>query len=145
MYDDLWTGAKGMYKLEPVIADGGEVILYAPHITEFSYTHGPIIEEIGFHVRDYFAKQWEQFKDYPWGVIAHSTHVRGMGSYVDGIEKPRITVTLATGIARDRVERVKLNYRDPATIDPQDWANREDEGILLVPHAGEILYRLKDA
>jgi nickel-dependent lactate racemase len=145
MYDDLWTGAKGMYKLEPVIADGGEVILYAPHISEFSYTHGPVIEEIGFHVRDYFAKQWEQFKEYPWGVIAHSTHLRGLGSYADGIEKPRITVTLASSISRERVERVGLNYRDPATIDPQDWANRADEGILLVPHAGEILYRLKDA
>ena len=36
MYDDIWTGAKGFYKLEPVVADGGEVILYAPHITEIS-------------------------------------------------------------------------------------------------------------
>ena len=32
-YDDIWTAAKGFYKLEPVVADGGEVILYAPHIT----------------------------------------------------------------------------------------------------------------
>ena len=25
MYDDLWTAAKGMYKTEPAVADGGEV------------------------------------------------------------------------------------------------------------------------
>ncbi len=143
MYDDIWTAAKGMYKLEPVAADGGEVIIYAPHITEISYTHGKILDEIGYHVRDYFLKQWDKFKDYPWGVLAHSTHLKGMGTYENGVERPRVTVTLATGIPEERVRRVNLNYRDPATIDPADFANREDEGILLVPHAGEMLYRLK--
>ncbi|HEX9067842.1 MAG TPA: lactate racemase domain-containing protein, partial [Ktedonobacterales bacterium] len=61
MYDDLWTAAKAMYKTEPVIADGGEVIIYAPHITEVSYTHGKLIDEVGYHVRDYFLKQWDLF------------------------------------------------------------------------------------
>lgn len=144
MYDDLWTGAKGMYKLEPVVADGGEVIIYAPHISEISYTHGHIITEIGYHVRDYFTKQWEHFKDYPWGVLAHSTHLRGIGTYENGIERPRIQVTLATGISPERCAAVNLGYRDPASIRPEEWGGREGEGILLVPHAGEILYRLKD-
>ncbi|MCD6289777.1 MAG: DUF2088 domain-containing protein [Anaerolineae bacterium] len=143
MYDDIWTAAKGMYKLEPVVEDGGEVIIYAPHITELSYTHGRILDEIGYHVRDYFLKQWDKFKHYPWGVLAHSTHLRGMGTYENGVEKPRIKVTLATGIPRERCERVNLGYRDPATIDPEEWMGREDEGILVVPHAGEMLYRLK--
>ena len=144
LYDDLWTAAKGMYKLEPVVADGGEVIIYAPHIDEISYTHGRILDEIGYHVRDYFLKQWDRFQHYPWGVLAHSTHLRGMGTYVDGVERPRIQVTLATGIPRERCERVNLGYRDPATIDPAAWAGREDEGILLVPHAGEMLYRRRN-
>ncbi len=144
MYDDIWTAAKGMYKLEPVIADGGEVIIYAPHITEFSYTHGETLAKIGYHVRDYFTKQWDKFKDYPGGVLAHSTHLKGMGTYdpVDG-EHPRINVTLATGISEERCRAHNLGYRDPATIDPADFANREDEGILLVPKAGEMLYRLR--
>jgi len=145
MYDDIWTAAKGMYKLEPVVADGGEVIIYAPHIDEISYTHGAVIDEVGYHVRDYFVKQWERFKDYPWGVLAHSTHLRGIGSYdaASGIESPRIQVTLATGIPRERCEMVNLGYRDPATIDPAQFAGREEEGVLLVPHAGEMLYRLR--
>jgi nickel-dependent lactate racemase len=143
MYDDLWTGAKGMYKLEPVVAAGGEVILYAPHITEISYTHGHILDEIGYHVRDYFVKQWDRFRDYPWGVLAHSTHLRGIGAYDDGIERPRIRVTLATGIPRERCELVNLGYRDPATIQPEEWGERREDDILLVPHAGEYLYRLK--
>ncbi|RME83864.1 MAG: hypothetical protein D6775_07030, partial [Caldilineae bacterium] len=143
MYDDIWTAAKGMYKLEPVIADGGSVTIYAPHIDEISYTHGRILDEIGYHVRDYFVKQWDRFKHYPWGVIAHSTHLRGMGTYENGVERPRIDVILATRIPKERCERVGLGYRDPDTIHPDEWAGREDEGILLVPHAGEMLYRLK--
>ena len=143
MYDDIWTAAKGMYKLEPVVSDGGEVIIYAPHIDEISYTHGAVIDAVGYHVRDYFVKQWERFGDYPWGVLAHSTHLRGIGGYdaATGSESPRIQVTLATGIPRARCELVNLGYRDPATIDPAQFAGRE--GILLVPHAGEMLYRLR--
>ncbi len=145
MYDDIWTGAKGMYKTEPCIADGGEVIIYAPHITEFSSVHGTAITEIGYHVRDYFAKQWDKFKHIPWGVLAHSTHLRGAGTYVDGVEKPRIGVTLATGISAADCRAANLGYRDPATIDPAAFAGREAEGVLLVPKAGENLYRLKRA
>ena len=145
MYDDLWTAAKGMYKMEPAIADGGEVIIYAPHITEVSYTHGELLDEVGYHVRDYFLKQWERFKGYPWGVLAHSTHLRGAGIYEHGVERPRIQVTLATGIPRERCERIGLGYLDPATVDPEAWAGREDEGILLVRRAGEMLYRVKSA
>lgn len=143
MYDDVWTGAKGMYKMEPVIADGGEVIIYAPNITEFSYTHGKVLDEIGYHVRDYFAKQWERFNGFPWGVLAHSTHLRGAGTYEDGIETPRIRVTLATGISPERCAQLNLGYCDPATLDLDKLAKLESEGILLVPHAGETLYRLK--
>jgi nickel-dependent lactate racemase len=146
MYDDIWTGAKGMYKLEPAIADGGEVILYAPHITEFSYTHGVFLERIGYHCRDYFLKQWERFADVPRGVIAHSTHLIGQGSYdaLTRVEALRIRVTLATSISEERCRRVNLRYMDPKTIKFEDWERREHQGVKLVPHAGETLYRLKN-
>ena len=141
IYDDLWTAAKAMYKTEPAIADGGEVIIYAPHITEISYTHGKLIDEVGYHVRDYFTKQWHRFKDVPGSILAHSTHVKGMGTFEHGIEKPRISVTLATGISEERCKRVNLGYIDYKKIHIDEWSNREQEGILLVPHAGEMLYR----
>jgi lactate racemase len=145
MYDDIWTAAKGMYKLEPAIADGGEVIIYAPHVSEVSYTHGHILDQIGYHVRDYFLKQWDKFKDYPGGVLAHSTHLRGMGEYnaETGVETPRVNVTLATAIPEDRCRRLSVGYLDPKTIDLDQWRDREAEGILLVPKAGEMLYRVK--
>jgi lactate racemase len=146
MYDDIWTGAKGMYKLEPAMADGGEVVLYAPHITEFSYTHGAFLDRIGYHCRDYFLKQWERFSDVPRGVIAHSTHLIGQGTYYasTGVETLRIKVTLATGIPEERCRRLNLSYVNPNSIRFEDWQGREDEGVKLVPHAGETLYRLKN-
>ncbi len=143
MYDELWVGGKGVYKTEPVVADGGEVIIYAPHIKEISVVHGEGIKKVGYHVRDYFLAQWDRFKDIPWGALAHSTHVKGAGTYVDGVEKPRIQVTLATGIPEAECRQVNLGYRDPKTIDPSTFANREAEGILLVPRAGEYLYRMR--
>jgi nickel-dependent lactate racemase len=143
MYDDLWTAAKGMYKTDPAVSDGGEVVIYAPHIDEVSYVHGAYIDEVGYHVRDYFLAQWESFRHLPWGVLAHSTHLRGDGTYEAGVERPRIRVTLATGISRERCRRIGLGYLDPATVDPEEWAGREHEGVLLVRRAGEILYRVK--
>jgi nickel-dependent lactate racemase len=145
MYDDLWTAAKAMYKTEPAIAEGGEVIIYAPHITEVSNTHGKLIDEVGYHVRDYFVKQWDRFKHIPGRILAHSTHVKGTGTYdeASGIETPRITVTLATGIPEEHCRRINLGYADYRLIDPETWKGREHEGILYVPHAGEMLYRAR--
>ncbi len=145
LYDDLWTAAKGMYKTEPAVSDEGEVVIYAPHIDEVSYTHGKVLDEIGYHCRDYFLKQWDRFKSYPWGVLAHSTHVRGLGAYdaATGIESPRIRVTLATGIPRERCEKINLGYLDPTSVCVNEWEGRESEGILVVPHAGEMLFRVR--
>lgn len=142
MYDELWTGAKCMYKLEPVLADGGELIIYAPHIREICVTHKKYIEKIGYHCRDYFLKQWDKFRDYPWGVLAHSTHVRGVGTYENGVEKPRAKVTLATGISKEMCQQINLGWRDPSSIRISDFEGREDDGILLVPKAGEKLFQL---
>jgi nickel-dependent lactate racemase len=143
MYDELWVGAKATYKLEPVVADGGELIILAPHITRISQTHGALIERVGYHVRDYFVKQMDRFADVPLAVLAHSTHVKGMGTFENGTERPRINVVLATGIPEAVCRRVNLGYRDPSALREEDWTGREAEGRLLVPKAGEILYRLR--
>ena len=144
MYDDLWTAAKGVYKTEPAIADNGEVIVYAPHVRDVSVVHGALISEIGYHCRDYFVKQWDRFGHYPGGILAHSTHVKGLGHYDEArrIETPRIRVTLATGISREATEHVNLAYLDPATVDAAGWPTRIERGMLVVPRAGEMLYRV---
>jgi len=144
MYDEIWTAGKVMYKLEQVVADNGKLIIYAPHIDRISSTWGDYIEKIGYHVRDYFLVQMENFKDIPRGVLAHSTHVCGTGIYQNGIEKPRIEVVLATAIPKEKCEQIKLGYMNPSEVTIADYMGKEDEGILYVDHAGEILYRLED-
>jgi len=144
MYDELWTAAKAMYKLEAVVADGGELIIFAPHLDEVSYVHGGYIHEIGYHVLDYFLAQWSQFEHIPLGVLAHSTHMRGAGQFINGRESPRVKVSLASRIPPNVCEALALSYRDPKTIDPNQWKNREDEGILYVPKAGEMLYKIRN-
>jgi nickel-dependent lactate racemase len=145
MYDDLWTGGKCMYKIEPVVADGGKVIIYAPHITEISEVHGPVLKEVGYHTRDFFLAQWDDYRHHPWGTLAHSTHVKGIGTYEDGEEHPRVEVILATSIPEEVCRAVNLGYRDPATIRKTDFEGQEDDGVLLVPKAGEVLYRWSGA
>ena len=144
MYADMWTAAKGMYKMEPAMADGGEVIIYAPHVDEVSYVHGAMIEEIGYHCRDYFVGQWNRFGRYPGGILAHSTHLKGSGTYDadGGVETPRVRVTLATGITPDRCERINLGFVAHRTIDRQEWPTDSGHDRLLVPRAGEVLYRV---
>lgn len=140
-YQDMWTGAKGFYKVEPVVADGGQVVLYAPHITELSVMH-PQIARIGYHCRDYYVHQWDRFKHLPWGDLAHSTHLRGAGTYDDEHgERCRVTVTLATGIPEDVVRPAGLDHLDPASVDIEAWS--QDPATLVVPDAGEVLHRLR--
>lgn len=144
MYRELWLAGKCMYKLEPVVADGGTLVIYGPHIREISPTHGEWLLKIGYHVRDFFLAQWEKYKNVPWAVLAHSTHVKGIGTFRNGIEQPRIKVILATGIPEDICHHINLGYQDPNTIKPEELKGRENEGILVVPNAGEQLWRLSD-
>ncbi len=143
MYDEVWTAGKVMYKLEPVVADGGKLVIWAPHVKEISYTWGKHLDKIGYHVRDYFLKQMDRFRDVPRGVLAHSTHVRGVGTFEDGVERPRIDVVLATSIPEWKCREVNLGYMDPASIRLDDYRGREEEGVLFVDHAGEVLHRLE--
>lgn len=143
MYDELWTAGKAMYKLEPALAEGGELIIYAPHLDVVSHVHGNYIYEIGYHVLPYFLQQWERFKHIPLGVLAHSTHVRGDGRFENGLEYPRANVTLATRLPAEDCAQLALGYLNPDEVAVAAWQNREDEGILYVPKAGEMLYRLK--
>jgi nickel-dependent lactate racemase len=145
MYQDLWTAAKGMYKAEPVVADDGEVIIYAPHVDEVSFVHGRTLDEIGYHCRDYFVGQWDRFRHYPGGILAHSTHVKGLGTFDAGTgrETARIRVSLATSIPRERCDRINLGFTEPSTINPSVWAEEEDPETLVVARAGEKLFRLR--
>ena len=140
IYDELWTAAKSVYKLEGAVADGGELIVYAPWLTEVSGTHGRWIFQVGYHVLDYFLEQWEKFDTVPLAVLAHSSHVKGSGSFAGDREVSRISVQLATAINPGDCEQLNLGYVDPGTIDLDQTA---DTDTLVVRNVGEQLWRVK--
>ena len=144
IYEEIWVGGKAMYKLEPVVADGGELIIYGPQIRTISFVHGEQIRRIGYHVRDYFVKQWDKFRNEPKLILAHSTNVRGIGTFDEGVEHPRIAVTLATSIPEEICRSINLGYRDSQSIDLDRWRSTPGDDTFVVEDAGQVLYRLQN-
>lgn len=142
IYEDVWVGGKAMYKLEPIIADGGEIIIYGPQIRSFSFVHEEAITRVGYHVVEYFTGQWDRFEGESKLILAHSTNVRGQGIFRSGKEKPRVRVTLATSIPENMCTKVNLGYRDFRTIDIETWRSKNTDDSLVVDNAGQNLYRL---
>ena len=142
-YDEIWTAGKVAYKAETIVEDGGQLIIYAPHITEISFTHSKHIEQAGYHVKDYFAARMEKFSHIPEGVLSHIIAVKGAGSFEAGVEKPRINVVLATGIPEEKCKEINLEYMDPSKIKVEEWENRGKEGVIVIHDAGEVLYKVK--
>ena len=126
-------------RLTALVALGTHAPMDEAHL--ISETH-PEIYEIGDHCRDYFVKQWDTFSGVHWGVLAHSTHLRGAGTWdAEHGEHDRVRVTLATGIPEDVVRRANLGYLDPSTVDVA--AFEADGETFVVPNAGEVLFRLR--
>lgn len=144
IYEEVWVGGKAMYKLEPIVAPGGELIIYGPQIRAISFVHENEIRRIGYHVIEYFIKQWDRFSKEPKLIMSHSANVRGVGTFEDGVEHPRINVALATSIPAEVCTSVHLGYRDYRTIDLAAWRSRQNGDLLVVDNAGQNLYRLRD-
>lgn len=141
-YPDMWTAAKAMYKVEPIIEDGGEVVVYAPHVTSFSTAHASDLARVGYHVRDWHLAHFDELGEIPWRVLAHSTHLKGDGQYDRATgELPRIRVTLATGIPEAECRAHALGYLDPSAV-AAELAMGARAGTFVERNAGETLYRL---
>lgn len=136
-YDELWTGGKASYKLGAIIEDGGELIIHAPQITEFSRTHGEGIERFGYapieRIRELVGTSPELAKDLC--VAAHLAHV-AYGSQSNG--EQRFRITLSSAISRERCEAANLSYADPTEFDIENY--RGDANSLIVERAGRDLY-----
>ncbi len=144
-YDEIWTAGKGSYKLQfpGVMAKGGEVIIYAPHIQCFHSQQEMenSIKEIGYHCKEYVLQYVKEFPDFSRNVAAHVINVRGSGTYNQKTEEENcdFRVTLATGIPEDVCHKIGLGYRDPATIHREDFGNSNQ---LWIEHGGKYLYKL---
>ncbi len=142
-YDELWVGGKASYKLGAIVEDGGELIIFAPHLTKLSETHGALIEKYGYApievVRDMLGASQELRENLC--IAAHLAHVAYAGRVDDdGRVVPRFRITMATGIDEQTCKRVNLGYLDHRTFDPHSLAS--DPDTLIVKDAGRDLYKV---
>jgi len=142
-YDELWVGGKASYKLGAIIEEGGELIIYAPHLTKLSETHGELIERYGYapleSVRDMLGVSQELRENLC--IAAHLAHVAYAGRLDQhGQVVPRYQIKMATGLDEATCRRVNLGYLDYRTLDYE--AMREDPDTLVVADAGRDLYQM---
>ena len=140
-YDELWVGGKASYKLGAIVEDGGELIIFAPHLTKLSETHGTLIEKYGYAplevVRDMLGVSKELRENLC--IAAHLAHVAYAGRIdEDGKVVPRYRITMATGIDEQTCKRVNLGYLDYGTFDYETT----DPDTLIVNDAGRDLYKV---
>jgi lactate racemase len=142
-YDELWVGGKASYKLGAIIEEGGELIIYAPHLTRLSETHGALIEKYGYapleSVRDMLGVSQELRENLC--IAAHLAHVAYAGRLDDeGRVVPRYRITMASGLSEETCRRVNLGYLDYRTLDYESM--RADADTLIVSDAGRDLYQV---
>jgi nickel-dependent lactate racemase len=142
-YDELWVGGKASYKLGAIIEEGGELIIYAPHLTKLSQTHGALIEKYGYapleSVRDMLGLSEELRENLC--IAAHLVHVAYAGRLDDeGKIVPRYRIAMATGLDEATCRRVNLGYLDYRSFDYESL--RSDPDTLIVADAGRDLYQV---
>jgi len=145
-YDEIWTAGKGSYKLQStgVMASGGEIIIYAPHINCFHSRPemNLALRQIGYHCKDYVKKYLKSNPDFSKNIAAHVINVRGAGSFDvnSGKEEFDFKVTLATEIPQEVCKSVGLGYRNPDSIRKEDFIG---QGKLWIQNGGKYLYKIK--
>jgi len=142
--DDLWVGGKASYRLGPVIEEGGELIIYAPHVRCISETHGELIERYGYapleKIRELVAESPELQQNLC--VAAHLAHVSFAGRRsANGEIVPRYAITLASAIDEATCRQVNLGYTDPRKFRRDDYGS--DADTLIVEQAGRDLYLVR--
>ena len=145
-YDEMWVGGKASYKLGAIVEDGGELIIYAPHLTKISETHGALIEKYGYAplevVRDMLGASAELRENLC--IAAHLAHVAYAGRTDEhGRVVPRYRITMATGLDEETCRRVNLAYLDHRTLDLESLNSQPD--TLVVKDAGRDLYKAEQS
>jgi nickel-dependent lactate racemase len=140
-YDELWVGGKASYKLGGIIEEGGELIIYAPHLNAISETHGLLIEKYGYapldKVREMVALSTELQQNL--AVAAHLAHVSYAGQRDEtGRVIPRYRITMASALDEATCQRVNLGFMDHRQFNREDYDG--DPDTLVVERAGRDLY-----
>ena len=140
-YDELWTGGKASYKLGAIIEDGGELIIYAPHLKCFSRTHGNLIERFGYgeinRIKQLVACS-DELRD-NLCVAAHLAHVCYAGRKDESGEVvPKYAITLASQIDRSLCQKVGVQFLEPTDFRIEE--HEFDRDTFVVSNAGRDVY-----
>jgi nickel-dependent lactate racemase len=141
-YEELWLGGKASYRLGAVIEEGGELVIFAPHLYCISDTHGESIERFGGYaplekVKELVAVSGELQANLC--VAAHLAHVAYAGRTDEtGDIVLRYRITLASAVDEETCRRVNLGYLDPGLFSLSDY--KGDPDTLIVERAGRDLY-----
>jgi hypothetical protein len=140
----MWVGGKASYKLGGIIEEGGELIIYAPHLNQISATHGKLIEKYGYAPLEQVREMVEGSEELRanLAVAAHLAHVSYSGSRnAEGRVVPRFRIVLASAVPEESCRRVNLGYMDPRTFHRANYEN--DPDTKIVEDAGRDLYLVK--
>lgn len=140
-YDELWVGGKASYKLGSIIEEGGELIIYAPHLNRLSATHGRLIEKYGYRPLEQVREmvEWSDELRANLCVAAHLAHVSyAARKSAEGPTVPRYRITLASSVAEEVCRRVNLGYLDHRSFRRGEF--QRDPDTLTVENAGRDLY-----
>jgi lactate racemase len=140
-YDEMWVGGKASYKLGAIIEEGGELLIYAPHLRSISETHGRLIERFGYAPLEVVAEMLTKSTELMANlcVAAHLAHV-SYASRKDELGRivPRYRITLASSIDEATCRRVNLGYKDYKQFRLEEYEG--DSDTLVVERAGRDLY-----
>jgi predicted MPP superfamily phosphohydrolase len=140
-YDELWVGGKASYKLGSIIEEGGELIIYAPHLTQLSATHGRLIEKYGYAPLEQVREMVEGSDELRANlcVAAHLAHVSyGSARNAAGQLTPRYRIVLASAVSEAACRRVNLGFLNHQDFRLEDY--QSDPDTLVVENAGRDLY-----
>jgi hypothetical protein len=135
-FRSTWLGNKSIYRTRMAIADGGELIVLAPGVSEFGEDPGidGLIRKYGYtgtpNVLDLVKKNEDLRQNL--SAAAHLIH---------GSSEGRFTITYCPGkMARDEIENVHFRYARLETMLDRYDPGRLKDGFQTMPDGEEIFY-----
>ncbi len=141
---DLWTAAAFIPLLESLVADGGTLMLVAPHISQLSISHRALFDAISLpgHPQPGFIAGTPQLT---WqALVRHFLRQRlGIVERAGNLqESPRYRLVLATGLPAKVLQKLEVSGENPDDVLAAIASDAQTSPSQIVVQAGEDRYCL---
>lgn len=139
-FKSTWLGNKSIYRTRMALADGGELIVFAPALKEFGEDKqiDGLIRKYGYKGTDETLKNVNENEDLQnnLGAAAHLIH---------GSSEGRFSITYCPGkekgnISKEEIESVGFNYGDFDEMKEIYDFEKLKNGFNILPNGEEIFY-----